>query len=64
MAYDPLVALYTDTHEFRLDVSTEDPDRQVPILLSLPDTKQPVPIILFSHGLGGSREGNSYLRKQ
>lgn len=41
-------------------------DRQVPLKIYLPqrsatvDTK-PVPVILFSHGLGGSREASPYL---
>lgn len=34
----------------------------VPIKVYLPDaTSAPTPVVIFSHGLGGSREGSSYL---
>lgn len=39
-------------------------DRAVPVRLYLPDAAsaaQPVPLIVFSHGIGGSRAGYSYL---
>lgn len=42
----------------------EDPsrDRVVPIKMYLPDEQAgPLPVVLFSHGLGGSREGSAYL---
>jgi len=38
--------------------------RQVPVRLYLPDSAsadQPVPLVVFSHGIGGSRAGYSYL---
>jgi len=38
--------------------------RQVPVRLYLPDAArpdQPVPLVVFSHGIGGSRAGYSYL---
>ena len=38
-------------------------DRVVPLKLYLPETDRPVPVVLFSHGLGGSRNNNSYLGK-
>ena len=37
--------------------------REIPIRIYLPETKDAAPVILFSHGLGGSRKGCSYLGK-
>jgi len=36
-------------------------DREIPLRLYLPHSKQPAPMVLFSHGLGGTRRGCSYL---
>lgn len=39
-------------------------DRSVPVRLYLPasaDAARPVPLVVFSHGIGGSRQGYSYL---
>jgi dienelactone hydrolase len=39
-------------------------ERRVPVRLYLPDAasaNQPVPLVVFSHGIGGSRAGYSYL---
>ncbi|MCP5559170.1 MAG: dienelactone hydrolase [Verrucomicrobiaceae bacterium] len=38
-------------------------DRDLPIRVYLPAQKKPSPVVLFSHGLGGSRENNPYLGK-
>lgn len=57
----PEAARYA-THYFAWD----DADRHRPVLakLYLPtDTSEPVPLVVFSHGIGGSREGYSYLGK-
>jgi dienelactone hydrolase len=35
--------------------------REVPVLLRLPDAAGPRPVVIISHGLGGSREGLGYL---
>ena len=35
--------------------------RKLPIRIYLPPGKQPSPVVLFSHGLGGSRKGSSFL---
>jgi predicted dienelactone hydrolase len=39
----------------------EDRHRTVPVKAYLSPSPSPSPVILFSHGLGGSRDGNSYL---
>lgn len=50
------------THDFEwLDAARQ---RQVPVRLYLPDAASaaaPVPLVVFSHGIGGSRQGYSYL---
>ena len=38
-------------------------DRDIPIKVYLPAGTSPAPVLLFSHGLGGSREGNAFLGK-
>lgn len=38
-------------------------NRDVPLRLYLPKSEQKAPLILFSHGLGGSRENNKFLGK-
>ena len=42
-------------------VKDKQRNRDIPIRVYLPFEKQPAPVVLFSHGLGGSREGNPYL---
>ncbi|MCA9199391.1 MAG: dienelactone hydrolase [Planctomycetales bacterium] len=39
----------------------ENRNRTVPVRICLPDEKKPAPVILFSHGLGGSRHNGQYL---
>lgn len=36
-------------------------ERDIPLRVYLPSSPTAAPVILFSHGLGGSREGNPYL---
>ncbi|PTL44346.1 alpha/beta hydrolase family protein [Blastopirellula marina] len=47
----------------QIDLEPKDAarDRIVPIRVYLPETDQPLPVILFSHGLGGSRMNSAYL---
>ncbi len=62
LGYDPLVKkggarvgpsdfLVTDTGR----------QRQIPILVYLPSGTNAAPVVLFSHGLGGNRQGSRYL---
>jgi dienelactone hydrolase len=46
-----------------LDMDWGDPQRQrpVPVRLYLPQARQPVPLVVFSHGIGGSRTGYTWL---
>lgn len=60
--YDPL--MLPDRHgPERLELVVDDPGRQrlIPVLIYLPPQESPAPVVLFSHGLGGSREGSAYL---
>ncbi len=62
--YDPL-ALSENGEVTIKDMSVENParSREIPIRLYLPETGEPQPVVMFSHGLGGSRAGCSYLGK-
>ena len=61
-AYDPL----TVDPNFRttpLDLTVHDArrDRDIPVRIYLPGSAKPAAVVLFSHGLGGSRHGNEFL---
>ncbi len=60
--YDPLV-LPTSVAAEPLDLTVHDPTRgrDVPVRVYLPVANQPAPVILVSHGLGGTRAGSAYL---
>lgn len=62
-AYDPLALPDAPRAAARdLDIRDVRRDRTVPVRVFLPpDTTEPCPVVLFSHGLGGSREGCGYL---
>lgn len=46
-----------------LDLDWLDParDREVPVRLYLPNQRRATPLVVFSHGIGGSRRGYSWL---
>jgi predicted dienelactone hydrolase len=46
-----------------LDVTVRDGSRsrEIPLRVYRPSSTTPAPVVLFSHGLGGSREGSAYL---
>jgi len=59
--YDPLlIDKYQPGHE-DLIVKDARRSREIPIRVYLPKEKKPAPVVLFSHGLGGSREGSAFL---
>jgi predicted dienelactone hydrolase len=62
-AYDPLVPLFEIATPHELTSTPKGQARQIPLLVSIPDTAVPAPVILFSHGLGGSRRGCRYLHE-
>lgn len=58
-AYDPL-AKGMEPASMDMDLAV-GPSRTIPVRIFLPPDKAPAPVILFSHGLGGSREGSNFL---
>jgi predicted dienelactone hydrolase len=62
--YDPLITPSETTYSI-MDMSIHDKTRarKIPIRIYLPVVTDPSPVILYSHGLGGSREESSYLGK-
>lgn len=61
-SYDPLALPPGSTPEV-IDLTVRDAKRQrdIPVRVYLPQGKSAAPAVLFSHGLGGSRENNRYL---
>jgi predicted dienelactone hydrolase len=60
--YDPLpIADSSPAHVVDLVVDDAERGREIPLRIYLPAGDAPAPVVLFSHGLGGSREGYAYL---
>ncbi len=59
--YDPLKVSNAEIVSKTLDVKDAARDRIIPIRVYFPETNKQSPVILFSHGLGGSRDNNPYL---
>jgi predicted dienelactone hydrolase len=61
--YDPLKIPETKVQSQTYEVKDAKRERTVPIRVYLPasEKEKPAPVILFSHGLGGSRDNNPYL---
>jgi predicted dienelactone hydrolase len=60
-AYDPLLVDKYQPLAQDLTVKDEKRSREIPIRVYLPKEKSAAPVVLFSHGLGGSREGSAFL---
>ena len=61
---DAPAAASAEIHTLDLEWLDASRQRSVPVRLYLPDSARadaPVPLIVFSHGIGGSRQGYSYL---
>ena len=62
--YDPsAVPAPADVQTMDLTVKDEARSRDIPLRVCLPAAKSPAPVVLFSHGLGGTRAGCAYLGK-
>jgi predicted dienelactone hydrolase len=63
--YDPLAIDPSSRPQVR-DLTAHDVsrDRDIPVRVYLPSTNRSAPVVLFSHGLGGSRAGNKFLGEQ
>lgn len=59
--YDPLAADSAPSAAQNFTVNDSARLREIPVRIYLPVERAPAPVILFSHGLGGSREGSAYL---
>jgi len=59
-AYDPLLTAQGAPEQHDLTVQDAARTRAIPLRVYLPRAKQPAAVVLFSHGLGGSREMNAY----
>lgn len=61
--YDPLLIPQGKPEQKDLVVKDEKRSREIPIRVYLPQGKDVAPVVLFSHGLGGNREGSAFLGK-
>ncbi len=61
-SYDPL-AVDPAFHASHVDLTVHDAarNRDIPVRIYLPTNTVPEPVVLFSHGLGGSRTGSAFL---
>jgi predicted dienelactone hydrolase len=61
-SYNPLV-VDPAFHPAHVDLTVHDAarNRDIPVRVYLPTNTMPEPVILFSHGLGGSRAGSAFL---
>jgi len=64
LGYDPLVVPKGSEPDM-LDLTVKDKgrEREIPLRVYLPTVRTPAPVVLFSHGLGGSCKGNAFLGK-
>ncbi len=60
-SYDPLKIPGEKIASVVMEVKDASRDRVIPLRVYLPAGNSPAPVILFSHGLGGSRDNNPYL---
>jgi predicted dienelactone hydrolase len=61
-AYDPLdVPASAKPEHLEFNVKDEKRSRDIPLRIYLPRDSMPAAVVLFSHGLGGSRDGCAYL---
>ncbi|MCU0795320.1 MAG: hypothetical protein MUF31_05215 [Akkermansiaceae bacterium] len=59
--YTPLSKADVEIHSLTLEAKDAARERSIPVRVYLPPKKEAAPVILFSHGLGGSRDNNPYL---
>jgi predicted dienelactone hydrolase len=59
--YDPLAVSAVPPKIVDLTVHDAARNRDLPVRVYLPTNSAPQPVVLFSHGLGGSREGSKFM---
>lgn len=59
--YDPLQVTASATQSITFTMLDSARNREIPLLVFLPESPAPAPVILFSHGLGGTYETAVYL---
>jgi predicted dienelactone hydrolase len=59
-AYNPLAVSGTAPQVVDLNVADTARSRDIPLRVYLPCEASAAPVVLFSHGLGGSREGSAF----
>lgn len=59
--YDPLAVSGDEPATWDGTITDAGRQREIPVRVFLPANEAPAPVVLFSHGLGGSREGSNYL---
>ena len=64
LGYDPLAVSAVPVAAPTFEVLDKARQRVIPVRVYLPENHRPAPVILFSHGLGGSRDNNPYLGNQ
>jgi predicted dienelactone hydrolase len=61
-SYNPLqIAPDASNSAIELKVEDSSRNRTIPLRVYLPSSTAVMPVVLFSHGLGGNREGSAYL---
>jgi len=61
VGYDPLAVTGGESELVELTVADAGRHREIPIRVYVPASRAAAPVVLFSHGLGGSRSGSAYL---
>lgn len=63
LGYDPLAIDKAAPAGPPQDFTVKDAERErdIPLRVYLPSKREPAPVVLFSHGLGGSRAGSKFL---
>ena len=61
LPYDPLKIPDVKIRSLTFEVKDAKCERTLPVRVYLPESTRPAPVVVFSHGLGGSRDNNPYL---
>ncbi len=62
-SYDPLDVSAKKVETLELTVKDKERDRDIPLLVYLPESTDPAAVIFYSHGLGGTKSTSPFLGK-